>query len=129
MKRCSGNGDGFARGSVPDQYAGGLGSEGIRALDVFVKDGGTLVAMNQSSDLVIDELHLPVRNVVRGLSRQEFFSTGSLLEAQADVIATGNPGCIMQIRAHLRDLDSTAAVVHPVELLLPARRLHRDTPT
>jgi len=78
--------DGFARGSVPDQYAGGLGSEGIRALDVFVKDGGTLVAMNQSSDLVIDELHLPVRNVVRGLSRQDFFSTGSILEAQADVV-------------------------------------------
>ena len=78
--------DGFARGSVPDRYAGGLGEGGIRALDAFVRDGGTLVALNQSSDLVIDELHLPVQNVVRGLSREEFFSTGSVLEAQADVV-------------------------------------------
>lgn len=78
--------DGFARGSVPDRYAGGLGAIGIRQLDAFVRDGGTLVALNRSADLVIDELHLPVQNVVRGLGRGEFFSSGSILEAQADVL-------------------------------------------
>ena len=76
--------DGFAVGSVPPRYAGGLGEIGIRALDTFVRGGGTLVAMNQSSDFAVDELNLPVRNVVRGLGRQDFFASGSIFEAQAD---------------------------------------------
>jgi glycolate oxidase iron-sulfur subunit len=37
----------------------------------------------------------------------------------ADLVATGNPGCMMQIGAHLRARGSTQRVVHPVELLLP----------
>ncbi len=77
--------NGFAEGSVPGRYAGGLGDVGIRALDAFVRAGGTLVAMNQSSDLIIEEFHLPVRNVVGELDRKDFFSSGSILEAEVDV--------------------------------------------
>ena len=77
--------DGHAEGAVPARYAGGLGDVGIRALDAFVRAGGTLVAMNQASDLVIDELHLPVRNVVSELGREEFFSSGSIMEVESDV--------------------------------------------
>ena len=77
--------NGHAEGSVPGRYAGGLGEVGIRALDTFVRAGGTLVAMNQASDLVIEELHLPVRNVVGELGRQEFFSSGSIMEVESDV--------------------------------------------
>jgi len=40
--------------------------------------------MSASSDLCIDELHLPVENIVRGLSRQDFFAAGSLLEVRTD---------------------------------------------
>ena len=80
--------DGFATGSAPAQYVGGLGAEGIRTLDRFVREGGTLVCMSASSDLCIDELHLPVSNVVRDLARDEFFSSGSLLEVRID---TGHP--------------------------------------
>ena len=76
--------DGHAAGAVPDRYAGGLGDVGIRALETFVRTGGTLVAMNQASNLVIDEFHLPVRNVVGGLGRQEFFSSGSIMEVESD---------------------------------------------
>jgi glycolate oxidase iron-sulfur subunit len=43
----------------------------------------------------------------------------SLDAAGADVVATGNPGCMMQIAAHLRRRGSAMRVVHPVELLLP----------
>ena len=77
--------DGHAEGAVPARYAGGLGDVGIRALDAFVRAGGTLVAMNQASDLAIDELHLPVQNVVSELGRQEFFSSGSIMEVESDV--------------------------------------------
>jgi hypothetical protein len=77
--------EGYARGTVPPRYEGGLGVEGVRVLSEFVREGGTLVCMNQTSDLCIDELHLPVENVVRGLARDAFFSSGSILEVRADI--------------------------------------------
>jgi glycolate oxidase iron-sulfur subunit len=43
----------------------------------------------------------------------------ALLATGAEVVATGNPGCTMQIQAHLRELGSSLRVVHPVELLVP----------
>lgn len=43
----------------------------------------------------------------------------ALAHCEAEVVATGNPGCMMQIDAHLRARGSAARVVHPVELLLP----------
>ncbi|MEZ4416434.1 MAG: M14 family metallopeptidase [Gemmatimonadota bacterium] len=76
--------DGHARGSVPARYAGGMGEVGVRNLDAFVRGGGTLVCLSSSADLCIDELHLPVENVVRGLDRQTFFSAGSILEVRTD---------------------------------------------
>jgi Zinc carboxypeptidase len=76
--------NGFSKGSVPARYEGGLGDEGIRNLSAFVRQGGTLICMSSSSNLCIDELNLPVENVARGLSRQDFFSAGSLLEVRTD---------------------------------------------
>lgn len=35
----------------------------------------------------------------------------------ADIVATGNPGCILQIRAGVREAGLPVRVVHPVELL------------
>jgi hypothetical protein len=76
--------DGYAKGTVPSRYEGGLGEVGLRELDAFVRAGGTLICMNQASDLCIDELHLPVENVVREVGRDAFFSSGSILEVRAD---------------------------------------------
>jgi hypothetical protein len=84
-ERPNGLMNGFANGSVPGQYVGGLGAEGVRSLAGFVREGGTLVCMSSSADLCIDELNLPVENVVRGLGRGVFFSAGSLLEVRIDV--------------------------------------------
>lgn len=47
-----------------------------------------------------------------------------LIDTEAEVVVTGNPGCIMQIRAHLAMCDEAAKqirVMHPVELLLPPK--------
>ena len=62
--------------------------EVVRALDAFVRAGGTLVCLSAASDLCIDELHLPVSNVVSGLGRGEFFGSGSIFEVRID---TGHP--------------------------------------
>ena len=76
--------DGFAKGTVPPMYEGGLGDDGARALDEFVRAGGTLVCLNQAAAYAISALHLPVRNVVDTLSRKNYFSSGSILEVTAD---------------------------------------------
>ena len=52
----------------------------VRAIDEFVRGGGTLVCFNRASNSVIDQLKLPVRNVVAGLNRKQFFVGGSLLK-------------------------------------------------
>jgi hypothetical protein len=51
----------------------------VKALDDFVKSGGTLVCFNRSSNFAIEQLHLPVRNAIAGLGRQRFFAGGSLM--------------------------------------------------
>ncbi|MEE8148786.1 MAG: M14 family zinc carboxypeptidase [Longimicrobiales bacterium] len=76
--------NGSTLGSVPPRYAGGIGPEGVRELDGFVRRGGTLVTLNGSSEFAIDELHLPVRNVVADLDREEFFLPLSIVEMDVD---------------------------------------------
>jgi len=76
--------EGAAAGTVPPRYAGGIGREGVRALDAFVRDGGTLVCLDSSSLFAIEELNLPVKNVVGELERTEFFSSGSIMQVQVN---------------------------------------------
>jgi hypothetical protein len=56
----------------------------VKAIDDFVRAGGTLVCFNRSSLSVIDQLHLPVANAVAGLNRTQFFTGISLLNVQVD---------------------------------------------
>jgi glutamine amidotransferase-like uncharacterized protein len=74
--------EGYAKGVVPAQYEGGIGEDGVRAIDAFVKDGGTLVCFNRATAFAIEQFALPVKNVVAGMKRQEFFTGGSVLEVQ-----------------------------------------------
>jgi hypothetical protein len=71
---------------LPPEYAGGLEKEGAAALKDFVEKGGTLVALSSSTEYLIDELALPVRN---GLGRaSDFAIAGSLLRAE---VVPGHP--------------------------------------
>jgi hypothetical protein len=76
--------EGFESGSVPPRYEGGLGESGVRAIDAFVSAGGTLVCVNQCAEFAIQQLRLPVRNVLAGINRRDFFASGSILEVAAD---------------------------------------------
>ena len=40
-----------------------------------------------------------------------------IADTRASLVATGNPGCLMQIGAGLRQAGSAVRVVHPVDLL------------
>ncbi len=76
--------EGFAKGSVPPRYAGGISDAGGRALDEFVRSGGTLVTWNNSSLFAMEALHLPVKNVAADIPRDEFFLAGSIVAMTAD---------------------------------------------
>jgi murein tripeptide amidase MpaA len=84
--------NGHKPGSMPEEYTGGLGVEGVKALREFVEQGGTLVCLNRASDFAIEQFALPVRNIVADLKRTEFYVPGSILRIQLDTsqsIATG----------------------------------------
>ncbi|MDP2578077.1 MAG: M14 family metallopeptidase [Candidatus Palauibacterales bacterium] len=70
---------GHEAGTMPPEYIGGLGSEGVAALKEFVENGGTLIAFNQAALLPISEFDLPVVNLTQGLEQTEFYVPGSIL--------------------------------------------------
>lgn len=77
--------EGYKAGSMPPEYTGGLGPEGVKQLRYFVETGGTLVFLNRASNFAIEQFKLPVRNVVAGLPRTEFYVPGSILRIELDM--------------------------------------------
>src|SRR6266436_5386632 len=80
--------NGHRKGTMPEEYTGGLGEKGVKALREFVEQGGTLVCLNRASDFAIEQFKLPVRDVVDGLPRTDFYVPGSILRIELD---TSNP--------------------------------------
>jgi hypothetical protein len=76
--------EGNRRGSLPDEYAGGLGEAGVAALKAFVEEGGTVICLDGSAQLAIDALALPVKDVTRGLPPERFFCPGSIVRLDVD---------------------------------------------
>ena len=74
--------DGMAAGSVPGQYAGGIGKPGAQALRDFVNAGGTLVALGNATLFAIEQFNLEVTNVVASLGQEQFFCSGSVLRTE-----------------------------------------------
>lgn len=74
--------NGHAAGSIPAEYAGGIGEAGLANLKTFVRSGGTLVTLGNSSIFAIDKFKLPVKNVLGELRSLEFFCPGSILRAE-----------------------------------------------
>ena len=75
---------GRPEGTVPPQYAGGIGPEGLENLRAFVEQGGVLVVMDAASDLVLKPMGLPLVNLTEKLKPAEFFCPGSILAADFD---------------------------------------------
>jgi len=86
--------EGYRKDAMPPEYTGGLGPEGVKTLREFVQTGGTLVFLNRASNFAIEQFKLPLRNVVGGLPRTEFYVPGSILRIELDTnhpIARGMP--------------------------------------
>ena len=76
--------DGFHVGVIQGQYTGGIGRDGIENLRSFVRDGGTLIALNTTAAALIPLMSLPVKNVLDGLKSDKFFCSGALLRVQQE---------------------------------------------
>jgi len=86
--------EGYRSGSMPPELTGGLGAEGVKTLRDFVETGGTLVFLNRAANFAIEQFKLPLRNVVAGLPRTDFYVPGSILRIELDTshpIASGMP--------------------------------------
>ncbi len=77
--------EGHPKGTMPDEYTGGIGKEGVANLRKFVEDGGTLVFLNRASDFAIEQFNLPIKDVTFGLNRKDFYIPGSILRTELDV--------------------------------------------
>jgi hypothetical protein len=75
------------------EHQGGIGPQGVAALDSFVREGGTLIALSSAAELPLQFFSLPVRTTGRG-GDSGFYSPGSLLRATVDTsspLAFGMP--------------------------------------
>jgi hypothetical protein len=70
--------------STPPLYRGGIGDDGLAALQAFVQSGGTAVALGAAGDLFIGRWPIPVKNVARTLNDNELLIPGSIVRLEAD---------------------------------------------
>jgi hypothetical protein len=63
-------------------YTGGIGEAGTIALREFVRAGGSLITFNNASLFAIDDLGLPVKNILAGVKDEDFFCSGCLVRVE-----------------------------------------------
>ncbi len=74
--------DGHKLGTLPGEFVGGVGENGLTNLRDFVRSGGTLVTLGGASEFAVEKFSLPVKNAIKGLKNEDFFCSGSILRAE-----------------------------------------------
>ncbi len=75
---------GLSQDEAPAPYAGGLGESGLAALELFVREGGTLICLDASGDLALDLFNLSVRDVARSAG-DRLVAPGTIVRLDVDV--------------------------------------------
>jgi len=73
--------NGHEAGTMPEKFVGGIGVNGVAALNQYVEKGGTVVAFDQAANFAIEQFGLPVDDIVDGVPSSSFFIPGSLIRA------------------------------------------------
>jgi hypothetical protein len=78
--------EGHAEGSLPPEYVGGIGLEGVANLRTFVEQGGTLICLNWATEVPMKHFGLEITNTLESNQSDsqksagtQFFCPGSLL--------------------------------------------------
>jgi hypothetical protein len=68
---------------TPPEFTGGLGPEGVGALEAFTNNGGTIVALNRASE-VYTKKGSSIENGLDTIDRKQFYIPGSILQVTVD---------------------------------------------
>ncbi|HXH69870.1 MAG TPA: M14 metallopeptidase family protein [Pyrinomonadaceae bacterium] len=75
---------GLNKERYPEQFTGGITEKGVENLKRYVENGGKLICFDDSCELVIKRFNLPMKNVLDGLKRNEFYNPGSVVRINVD---------------------------------------------
>lgn len=75
---------GLSAERYPAEYAGGITEQGVENLKKYVEAGGKLICFDDSCEMVVKQFNLPVKNVLNGLKRSEFYNPGSIVKLNID---------------------------------------------
>ncbi|MFM9905669.1 MAG: M14 metallopeptidase family protein [Pyrinomonadaceae bacterium] len=76
--------NGLSAERYPAEFVGGIGEAGVANLKKFVENGGKLICFDDSCEMVIKRFNLPIKNVLGGLKRSEFYNPGSVVQLDVD---------------------------------------------
>ncbi len=107
----------------PTEFAGGIGDAGVVNLKKFVEGGGKLICFDDSCELVIKRFGLPLRNVLSGLQRNQFYNPGSIVNLNVDARHPYARGMLEETPAYF--INSSAFEVLPESKTQNLRTLAR----
>jgi hypothetical protein len=76
--------DGLDFKTIVEEYRGGIGEKGWLSLREFVSEGGTLVALGETSNLLLEKMPLPVKDLKKTVTRDQHFAPGTIVNLQVD---------------------------------------------
>lgn len=68
---------------TPPEFTGGLGPDGVAALEAFTNNGGTIVAFNHASEVYAKKGNA-IENGLDSIDRSKFYIPGSILQVSVD---------------------------------------------
>lgn len=68
---------------LPPEFRGGIGKEGVEAMEKFIQEGGTLICLAQSCNLAMNRFPIPVTNALKNAG-DKFACPGSILRVECD---------------------------------------------
>ncbi len=69
---------------IPPEFRGGISADGVKNLIEFTKKGGTIILLNQASELGSKDFELPFTNILKERKDNSFYCPGSILRIKID---------------------------------------------
>ncbi|NIM91010.1 MAG: peptidase M14 [Candidatus Aminicenantes bacterium] len=88
--------EGRKEGETLPQYKGGIGIEGVSALDIFIQEGGNLIVIGNSCDFAAKYLGLGVKNLVDIQSVRRRYYDSPTKQEQKEIIFC--PGSLLKVK-------------------------------
>ena len=131
-------GGGSTAPNYPEEYRSGFGKEGTEKLKEFVEDGGSLLCIGESSNFAIEELKLPVKNVLKDVKNTDFVCPGSTLHVdvnhdhqlawgvQDDLMIIFRHHPAFEVKPRVNNEDYQVVLSYPEEHIMESGWLHGE---